>query len=359
MAEQANPETGAAQVKDQETAVSHVAEMLEPEGPPEASGGEEPQATQDAPPTETTEAGAEEPGEGLKGTEGDVEPEVSGLEELPSTLADLAEAIGVTADEFAEHLKVPIKVNGQAGEATLAELVQGHQLGADYTQKTMKLADDRRALEAQTKAAGDAWQQRLQQTEEMVVLLEQQVGAGEMSQERLVQLADEDPEEYHRVKARRDMLQENIVSARTQMQAMRQQRTAEYRAQQQGLLQQNMPEVNDAEKLSTFETGAAKYLNGFGFSGQDVAEFFGGAYDHRHVLILRDAMNWRNMEKAKPAITKKLKGLPKVTKPGAAPSPRKGAAEQQSALRDRLVRTKSDKVAGKKAAIDYVKNLLE
>src|SRR5262245_6426908 len=40
-----------------------------------------------------------------------------------------------------------VKVDGEEAEVPLRELVQGYQRGADYTRKTMRLADERREVE--------------------------------------------------------------------------------------------------------------------------------------------------------------------------------------------------------------------
>jgi hypothetical protein len=75
---------------------------------------------------------------------------------------------------------------------------------------------------------------------------------------------------------------------------------------QQRKLVQKMPEFSDPAKASTLKANMKNTLNSYGFNDQEVAQ----VYDHRIVMLVNDAMKYRNMQKAKPNIAKK------ISKPG-------------------------------------------
>jgi len=74
------------------------------------------------------------------------------------------------------------------------------------------------------------------------------------------------------------------------------------------------------------------------------------------VDLIRDAVQWNNMQSQKKTITKKLKGLPRVQRPGTSVTGRRaqagdGLAEAKNRI-NRTGATDSD-------AVDYVRRLLE
>mgnify|MGYP000415714396 CR=1 FL=1 len=60
----------------------------------------------------------------------------------------------VDEEELEEETRYVVKAAGEEKEVTLDELMQGYQLGADYTKKTQEVAEQRKAIEAEA-AAGD------------------------------------------------------------------------------------------------------------------------------------------------------------------------------------------------------------
>lgn len=345
-------------ITDEESAVAHVASLLEPDtGPPEQVADEPEQV----PPA------VEEPAEPEKeSSEPTDEPEPEGEdEELPDTLEAFAEALGVEPDAFAGHLKVPLKVNGKVEYVPLAEAMKGARLEADYSQKTMELADQRRQMEAEAQQRNERWQQESQRLNDVIASAEEMMTAGP-SQEELNALLETDPQEYLRATARQQAIQIKLEQAKqerdrfsTEQQQAFQTKATEFRADQQRLLGEKMPEVLDPDKLKAFESGASSYLRDFGFTDEEVKAFFGGPFDHRHVLMIRDGMKYRAMEKGKKELPKKLKGLPKVVKPGAAQKV-KGEEERLVASKDRLkrLRTKGTRQQQNDAAVAFVKGLL-
>jgi hypothetical protein len=359
---EANPKAGAdAPATDEQSAIARVAGLLEPEGPPRQDDDEQPEANREEP-----EAAAEE-AEASSEEKAEPEPTDDEGDELPDTLEGFAEALGISADDLAGHLKVPKKVDGKVEYVTVAEAISGHQRDADYRQKTMELAEQRRQMEAQNQQALERWQQEFQRLDLVIQSLEGEA-EGETSPEKLAQILEDDPQEYLRVMAHQQARQAKIVKAKTardealqKQQAEQQQVMASYRAEQQRLLVEAMPEISDTKKLSEFEGEADSFLKTMGYSNEDIGMFFGGAFDHRHVLILRDAMRYRAMQQGKKTLPKRLEGLAKVQKPGAASS-RKTDADKLTASRERLrqlgKKGKSARMQQEDAAVRLVKGML-
>ena len=110
-------------------------------------GGPDAEETESA---ETTEADAEETAEGTEeGAEDATEDAETETEETSTleTLSDLAEQLDVPVDELASTLKHTFKAAGEERTATLAELVEGFQLRADYDRSKTTLAQTRTRLD--------------------------------------------------------------------------------------------------------------------------------------------------------------------------------------------------------------------
>src|SRR5690606_33840425 len=123
----AEPET-----KKKPVTASDVPPEGEPEGEPEVQPeGDEPEgdAGEDAPADDAHEDGDE------------------GQSEQPlTTLKDIAEKLGVEESKLFD-LKLPTKIDGVEGEATLAQLVKSFQLEGHLNRELMKVADQRKEVE--------------------------------------------------------------------------------------------------------------------------------------------------------------------------------------------------------------------
>jgi|GEM_PF-2267804 len=349
---EANPRMGAeGRVETtEEEAVQAVAARLEPQlelGPTSK--------TEQTPPAEP----ANQEAEPVRSTEGDepaVEPSTDDDattelttedgEELPDTLSGLAEAIGIDEAELASHLKMPIRINGETQMVSLADAANGQQMDADYRQKTTALADERRQFDGEKRQASQLLQQRLQAADERIATLSQQLDV-EYPAEDMQRLASEDPAEYVRIKAQQDAQREALVGQRQAQEVERQRQgheqqaeVAQFRESQQQMLVEKVPELTDPEKLEGFETGMATYLGEVGFTQDEITGFVIGAFDHRQVLLIRDAMRYRGMQDKRKTITKKLKGLPKVQRPGTSPTRRRAqAGDDVAEARQRVSRS--------------------
>ena len=221
-------------------------------------------------------------------------------------------------EEELEETRYTVKAAGEEKEVTLEELMQGYQLGADYTKKTQELAENRKAIEAEARAiieakqVRDTYAQRLQ-------AIEQFLTSGQESSEDLVYMKENDPIGYAVRVAEMTEKKEQLAQVRAEQQRIAQQQQAE---QQQNMskhvqqeaqkLSQVLPEFSDPTKGEQIRNEIRNYGKSVGFSDNELSQ----VYDSRHVLMLHKAMMYDKLQKSKPAVNKKVAQAPKMVKSG-------------------------------------------
>lgn len=289
-------------------------------------------------PEETAEVSAEE---AATSEDASAEETPAEEEEVVSSLSELIESQGWDP-EWANGLKVSVKVDGETGEASLDDLVRSYQTQEAAT----------RRLESAKEQAAEIRQQAQQQQEavkaQMVVLgtLVQQVEgqiAAEFGSVDWAKLESDDPGEYARLRLKK-------TEREQQLGAMKQQALQQYQntlAQQQqeqrakhdellkaetALLLEAVPEWSNPEVAKAEQEALVGHLTSRGFSPEDVM----GASDHRLILLARDAMKYRESQATANAAAKKVAKVPKVLKPGAPKSEAQVNQAQEAALRKRI-----------------------
>lgn len=217
-----------------------------------------------------------------------------------------------------EPQRFTVKAAGEEKEVTLDELMQGYQLGADYTKKTQEVAEQRKAVEAEQQAIQEAKQVRDTYAQRLQAI-EQFLTGNQDSPEDLAAMKENDPigyavkvaeltekkEQLAQVKAEQDRLAQ-------QQQAEQQQQMAKFVQQEATKLSQVLPEFSDPTKGEQIRNEIRNYGKSVGFSDQELAN----VYDSRHVLMLHKAMQYDKLQKSKPAVTKKVSKAPKMVKSG-------------------------------------------
>jgi hypothetical protein len=235
--------------------------------------------------------------------------------------------------------KYRIKAAGEEREVTEQELIEGYQLGADYTKKTQKLSDERKSVEAERAKIQEAtklrdqYAQRLQMMEQF--LNQQNKG------ENLEALKEMDPIGYAVKVAEMSQREKQLAVLQQEQQRIAQQQQAE----QSERLQSHLAE--ESQKLSSVIPGYAnpkegdsirkdirEYAKSIGWSDQELA----GLYDSRAVLSLYHGMKYAKLQSNKPSITKKVEAAPKMLKAGTS-MPRNSEAEQNKKLHAKLQQT--------------------
>jgi hypothetical protein len=232
-----------------------------------------------------------------------------------------------------------IKAAGEDREVTEKELIEGYQLGADYTKKTQKLSDERKTVEAERSKIQEAtklrdqYAQRLQMMEQF--LNQQNKG------ENLEALKEVDPIGYAVKVAEQSQRKDQLAILQQEQQRIAQQQQAE----QSERLQYHL--ADESQKLSSVIPGYAnpkegdsirkdirEYAKSIGWSDQELA----GLYDSRAVLSLYHGMKYAKLQSNKPSVNKKLEAAPKMLKAGTS-QPRNSEAEQYQKLRAKLQKT--------------------
>ena len=80
------------------------------------------------------------------------------------------------------------------------------------------------------------------------------------------------------------------------------------------LAEELIPEFADPVKSSEFKHNAKKVLSDYGFKDNEISSLT----DHRFLLVLKDAMSFKNAKGSKDLSVKKIVSAPKVIKAGVA-----------------------------------------
>ena len=198
-----------------------------------------------------------------------------------------------------------VKVNGQELEVTLDELRNGYSRDADYRQKTESLAFEKKQFQSESEKQRQDYSAKLNEANQMLSVAQQQLNS-EINSADLEKLYEEDPTEAARIEHRLRKKQDKINLAMAKNQSEQKKQFDMFLKDQQVKLVSKMPEFSDPDKASQLKSSMKSTLNAYGFNDTEVAQ----VYDHRIVMLVNDAMKFRNLQKAKPNIAKK------ITKPG-------------------------------------------
>lgn len=218
---------------------------------------------------------------------------------------------------------VTIKIDGKDVEVKLSELKNGYQRQADYTRKTMEVAEQRKAAEAEKSKALQERQAYAENLQRMQIQLE---GALQEQQKTdWERLLNESPQEYlkqmHLAQQRQAALQENYAKQREvseQLRAEQEQSRQAYLREQQEELLAKLPDWKDEAKSKAERTALREYLVKEGFSPEAVDS----VSEAKAVLVARKAMLYDQLMSKAQAAAKKVSTLPtKVERPGAGEAP--------------------------------------
>jgi len=224
-----------------------------------------------------------------------------------------------------------VKVDGEETQVTLEELTRGYS-GQKYVQKGMQEAAEQR------KQAEEVYTVLLQERQNLVNLMNQvQQGALTPPVEPSRDLFDSDPIGYMEAemnyKEQMKAYEANLGQVRQQMEAQTQaQRRAEdaYVAQQSEELKKLVPELSDPNQAETFKRNIVEAAEHYGYKPEEIS----GISSYRDMLVLRDAMRYRQLQKKGDIVREKTKKARKPIKAGAKKTVNKNAAAQKQ--RDKL-----------------------
>jgi len=245
-----------------------------------------------------------------------IDDEVVNAEDVE--VEDGEEEVEYEEEELEEETRYTVKAAGEEKEVTLEELMQGYQLGADYTKKTQEVAEQRKAVEAEAQAVQEAKQVRDTYAQRLQAI-EQFLTSGQDSQEDLAAMKENDPIGYAVKVAELTEKKEQLAQVRAeqariaqQQQAEQQQSMAQRVQQEAQKLSQVLPEFSDPAKGEQLRSEIRNYGKSAGFTDAELSQ----VYDSRHVLMLHKAMMYDKLQKSKPAVNKKVAQAPKMVKSG-------------------------------------------
>lgn len=233
--------------------------------------------------------------------------------------------------------KYKIKVGGEEKEVPVSELINGYQRQSDYTKKTMELADQRKAMEAEAAKINELAQVR-QQYYERLDLLETLLGQGRSEQEFLQINEEQGAQAYIRAKIEEEQRLGQLQKLRNEkerlrMEAESQYKTAIQRARHEALEQ--LPELKSKENYEKLASFVVE--NGFSRDDLDVTA------DPRVLKLALMAMKAAEFEKARESVKEKkvVSANPKMQKPAGRVSESHIRAEQHQKKQAQLRKTGS------------------
>jgi hypothetical protein len=219
----------------------------------------------------------------------------------------------------------------EAKKLSLKELKEGYLAKQDYHRNIQKVKQEQAELATKAEqarlAAQQEYLQRLEQHKQLVL----RTVAPELNNVDLNKLAQEDPAEAQRIFFKQIQVNQTLQAIQAEQQAAAQQ----YQMQQQALQQQAIAKARETLEAEIPGWNADLYNNvlgtvakEYGFKNEEVAP----VVDARLIKVFHDAAKYRQLQQAKPEVSKKVVAIPKVIKPGSAEKPNPASEASQDAL---------------------------
>lgn len=273
------------------------------------------------------------------GGEEEEEQEVEEPEETEEEVSEESEE--VEQEEAAPVELIDLIVNGEQVKKSKDEVIELAQKGADYTQKTQQLAEERRRVQAEINAKVEEFKLREAVVDHIAEAksLESQLKLYETVDWNA--LVDSDPVQAMKLDRQYRDLQNKYQQKVGEINFTQQQVADKQRAFATELLQREkqsmleaIPDWKDAAKAKTERDEIKAALQKAGFSSEEIE----GLSDHRSVVIARKAMLYDKMMAKKPEVQKRVADAPKPVKPGT-PQQRNQKGEAYQKTRDALRKT--------------------
>lgn len=212
-------------------------------------------------------------------------------------------------------------------------------LEKDYRAKTTEVAEAKRIAQAQVQQVQAERAHYASHLNTLIHGLQTQLIG---DQQALAQLAQTDPAawvaENAKFQQKYGQYQQAVQASQqlaNQQTQEQQQADQEWRRNEAVALQDKLPEWRDAKVKEAESNAIAEYLMGTGYSGEELSELF----DHRALLVARDAMKWRQHQAAQKALKdKQTREPPKPFKAQAA-RPNQPEQTRYQEARDRARKT--------------------
>ena len=246
------------------------------------------------------------------------------------------------ADDGEEYDEEPpevytVKVDGQEVEVTLDELQSGYSRQQAYTKRSMELAEQRKAFEAEqaeTRQIRDAYAQQLDQLAAQIQQTTQQEpdwrALAETMSERDLFLykAEWDQQKEYQKQVQVEQQRIAVERSREQEQELRKHLEVQRTDMLNRIPAWQDEDVREAERREVI-TYAQKRI---GFSEEEIAN----ASDSRAIELLYKAWRWDQLQDKAPAAKKRTRKSPKMAKAGRPKTKREVANRSQRGARKRF-----------------------
>lgn len=261
------------------------------------------------------------------------EAEADTAPEEDTAAEDEAEAVGDDdedagtddAEEGDDDPEIEIDTPKGKQAVKLSELQKGYLRQADYTRKTMEVAEARKAVEQESGQLSQIKQQLTEALQFWAVPTEQEPNWTEMAQKL-------DPREFNARRVQWEQRQRQAEQAREQYRALQQYEQQETLRREQERLLEAFPEWRDPAAFQTAAQRMARHAEAYGLTPQEI----GSIVDHRFMRVLHDAAAYREMKAKQPETTKKVVKPVQGLKPGSKPN--------KGALKDAAIQQKRAKL---------------
>lgn len=245
----------------------------------------------------------------------------------PETEVAEGDAVEVEDEGEAEPPSIEIETENGKLKLTADQIRENLMLKADYTRKTMALAEERKAAEAEKAEVSRLKQQLSEALQSWAIPTEQEPDWEQLARTK-------PPQEVLAAQAQWQKRQRQAQMAREQFAQLRQNQLAETVKAEQEQLFTKVPEWRDPAKYTEAAQTIAKTGQDYGFSLEELS----GLVDHRMILVLRDAAAYRAAQSAKPE-TKKVAQAPVTLKPGAKTTKTEATQAARQKQREQLKKT--------------------
>lgn len=210
----------------------------------------------------------------------------------------------------------------------LQELLDGFLRTADYTRKTQAVAEERKAVERAKAELAQYEKQLSEQLQAWAVPTEQEPNWAELATKLT-------PQDFNLRRVQWEQRQRQRDTARAEFQRLQASQRAQMVKEERDRLFEAIPEWRDQAKFEAAAQRIAQNAPEYGFAPDEIAM----VVDHRMIRVLNDAIAYRELQKAKPAVDKKTTQIKQALKPGAKPDKAKSQEAARQKMRDELRKT--------------------
>lgn len=212
-----------------------------------------------------------------------------------------------------------LEYNGKKEKLSAKQIREGYLAKQDYHRNIQKVKAEESQLQervrTETLKAQQEYVQRLEAHKQAVQQL-----AGVKSLQEIESLSKSDPAAAQQEFLRMISMNQTLQSIENeQRQASQKLQVEQQAAMQQAILKARETLESDIpgwnEKM--YNDVLSNVSKDYGFEGKDVAS----VYDARLIKVFHDAYQYRQLQRAKPEVSKRVVAVPKVVKPGSAEKP--------------------------------------